>query len=107
MVYRKRNAHEFAYPMRIAEAMVMDRSTLGHNLGPLVRERLIELVNHKEDGRSRLVILTAAGRSKISRAKGQWKKAQAQFEAARGVQPATELRNTLLEVAAIDFSSTF
>jgi DNA-binding MarR family transcriptional regulator len=91
----------------LADAMVMDRSTLGHNLRPLERERLVELASHKGDGRSRLVLLTATGHSKYVEAKGPWKKAQARFEAAYGVQPAAELRSTLLEVATLDYSASF
>jgi DNA-binding MarR family transcriptional regulator len=45
----------------LAQAMVMDRSTLGHNLRPLERDRLTELTASEGDRRSRRVRLTPAG----------------------------------------------
>jgi DNA-binding transcriptional ArsR family regulator len=48
----------------LAEVMVMDRSTLGHNLRPLERDHLVELGTNASDRRSRLVFLTGRGRRK-------------------------------------------
>ena len=47
----------------LASAMVMDRSTLGHNLRPLERDDLVVLRQARHDGRKRYVELTAKGRS--------------------------------------------
>jgi len=41
----------------LAGAMVMDRSGLGHTLGPLERDGLITLAVHSEDARARNVVL--------------------------------------------------
>src|SRR4051812_22208923 len=46
----------------LAEAMVMDRTTLGHNLRPLQARGLVRLVAGK-DRRSRHVSLTGKGRA--------------------------------------------
>src|SRR6266446_3381107 len=51
----------------LAEVAVMDRSTLGHNLRPLVRDGLVKLVPANDDRRSRRIHLTAAGSERLSR----------------------------------------
>ena len=45
----------------LSEYLVMDRSTLGHNLRPLLRRGLVALQQDSDDGRSRRVILTVKG----------------------------------------------
>jgi DNA-binding MarR family transcriptional regulator len=48
-------------PMRIsrlAEILSMDRTTLGHNLRPLERDGLLEIVRSDEDRRARLASLS-------------------------------------------------
>src|SRR3984885_6420600 len=46
----------------LATAMVMDRSTLGHNLKPLERDDLVVLRLSSDDRRKRYVELTTKGR---------------------------------------------
>src|SRR5260370_41498578 len=46
----------------LSEALVMDQSTIGQNLRPLGRERLISLVQDEADRRPRPVKVTKAGR---------------------------------------------
>jgi DNA-binding MarR family transcriptional regulator len=43
----------------LASALAMDRSTLGHNLRPLERDRLIALQEGDEDRRQRHAVLTS------------------------------------------------
>ena len=45
----------------LSEALVMDQSTIGQNLRPLGRERLISLVQDEADRRSRRVKITRPG----------------------------------------------
>ena len=45
----------------IADSMVMDRTTTGRAIKPLERDRLVR-IGAGEDGRKRVVSLTAAGR---------------------------------------------
>jgi DNA-binding MarR family transcriptional regulator len=52
----------------LAEAMVMDRSTLGHNLRPLERDGLVALAESDADRRWKHVTLTGKGRAKYGRA---------------------------------------
>jgi DNA-binding MarR family transcriptional regulator len=59
----------------LAERMAMDRTTLSRNLKPLVRNGLLE-VRPGEDGRTRLVWITAAGEQALEEAYPLWQQAQ-------------------------------
>jgi DNA-binding MarR family transcriptional regulator len=86
----------------LAEAMVMDRTTLGRNILPLEREGLIAVAQSDTDRRSKQLTLTAAGRERMQRALDGWREAQAQFEHAFGAKRASDLRAILHDVAAAD-----
>lgn len=75
----------------IAEALVMDRTTTGRAIRPLERDGLLK-TGAAEDGRKRVVSLTAAGRRRAGEAKRAWQQAQADFEDAFGAKAAKELR---------------
>jgi len=62
-------------PGELAAAMTMDASTLTRNLKPMVVSGWLEL-SAGEDGRSRLVHITPAGRDKRTEAQRHWKAAQ-------------------------------
>ena len=62
----------------LATAMVMDRSTLGHNLKPLERRGLVEIVIDEHDRRGRRLKLTRAGRARLAKALPVWDGEQAQ-----------------------------
>lgn len=87
----------------LAEKMVMDRATLGHNVRPLEARGLIALTVGA-DRRSRLVALTDTGRSVLRDARGLWREAQRSFERSFGSQEATELRAALGRVAALEYA---
>ena len=87
----------------LAEVMVMDRSTLGHNLRPLEKQGFIRLAASKEDARSRHILLTRKGRSKLEEARGLWRKMQTRFESSFGAGPTTILRGSLLSLATTEF----
>jgi DNA-binding MarR family transcriptional regulator len=84
----------------LAEALVLDQSTLGQNLRPLERDGLISLGLDPTDGRRRRVTLTANGRLAFEAARPLWQAAQARFENSFGAQEAAELRATLLKIAS-------
>ena len=65
-------------PGELAAAMEMDASTLTRNLQPLLKQGWIE-VGPGDDGRSRLVRVTEAGRAKRAEAQREWKRAQLAF----------------------------
>jgi DNA-binding MarR family transcriptional regulator len=83
----------------LATAMVMDRSTLGHNLKPLERDDLVVLRLCGDDRRKRYVELTKKGRSMLQRARRLWRHAEARFESIFGKEAAAELRAVLLNIA--------
>jgi DNA-binding MarR family transcriptional regulator len=64
---------------KIAEALVMDRTTLTRNLMPLVREGLVK-EGRAADKRVRAYALTAQGKQVLERALPGWRKAQAELK---------------------------
>jgi DNA-binding MarR family transcriptional regulator len=83
----------------LAEALVMDQSTVGQNLRPLERDGLVSLEQDAADRRRRHVKLTREGVSQIAVARPLWLEAQSRFEDRIGEQAATDLRAALLEIA--------
>ncbi len=88
----------------LAEKMVMDRATLGHNVRPLQARGLIALTVGA-DRRSRLVELTDTGQSVLQDARGLWRDAQRSFERSFGSQEAAELRTALGRVATMQYAA--
>ena len=88
----------------LAERMVMDRATLGHNLRPLEAQGLVTM-RRGEDRRSRVVALTEAGARRLGEARPAWREAQKTFESAFGVDDAAALRATMVRLARLDFSA--
>jgi len=88
----------------LAEAMVMDRATLGHNIRPLVARGLVRMAVGR-DRRSREVSATAAGRDALALGRPLWRHAQAIFEGGIGPRDAAALRSLLHRVAATAFEA--
>jgi len=63
---------------RLADALVMDRTTLTRNLEPLIRRKLIRTEQEK-DQRVRKIGLTKAGRRVFEKALPQWEQMQLQI----------------------------
>lgn len=85
----------------LAEALVMDRSTLGHNLRPLQKAGLVELVPGASDRRKRTVRLTASGRHHLENGYRIWKEAQAKFHSAFGTAEAARMREMMKRVTEL------
>jgi DNA-binding MarR family transcriptional regulator len=83
----------------LADALVLDRSALGHNLKPLERDGLIGQQESPQDRRRRLIVITAQGEKVFREAAQLWGVAQQQFLDVFGAQPATQLNDTLLRIA--------
>jgi DNA-binding MarR family transcriptional regulator len=81
----------------IAESLVMDRTTTGRAIRPLERDGLVR-IGTAEDGRKRMVNLTAAGRKRAQDAQDAWRQAQAQFERSVGPEAAKNLRAAMADV---------
>lgn len=69
----------------LAEATVMDRTTLARNLDVLVGQRLVR-IRPGADGRVREVSLTRAARKRLAAALPLWEKAQAQIAERLGAE---------------------
>ena len=63
---------------RLAEAMVMDRTTLTRNLRPLDKQGLVAVAPGR-DRRTRRVRLTARGRTRFTQAFPLWQRVQARM----------------------------
>ena len=90
----------------LAGAMVMDRSTLGHNLRPLQRDRLVVVRRAAGDRRKRHVELTPQGKLALRHARTLWRKAESRFEKALGKRPAAQLRAVLHRLATNEFGGS-
>ncbi len=85
---------------RMADAMVMDRTTLTRNLKPLEKRGLIR-VEPGADQRERIVALTAAGRTALAGAHPLWLEAQDHMVDGLGNDAWTGLLDTLGRAVAV------
>ncbi len=90
----------------LADLLVMDRTTLTHNLRPLQQQGLLKLEVGDEDRRQRRVVLTAAGSKARESARELWKVAQARFDQKVGAEHARTLRAALVALAHTDLGAT-
>jgi DNA-binding MarR family transcriptional regulator len=90
----------------LAKVMVMDRTTLGRNILPLERERLITIGPGTSDRRAKVLRLTSTGEKRLQPARSAWSKAQADFEGAFGPERALHLRSLLSAVVASEFGAS-
>jgi DNA-binding MarR family transcriptional regulator len=92
----------FAGPPTLAElasALVSDRSAVGHNLRPLIRDGYLALEPGAEDRRERRIVLTLQGEFKHREARALWQAVQDEFLAVYGKDQSESLRAALLDVA--------
>jgi DNA-binding MarR family transcriptional regulator len=90
-------------PLTISELageMAMDRTTLGRNILPLQRDRLLRIEPAAFDRRMKVLRLTKAGEKRLEAARREWSAAQARFEKVFGAERAAELRALLRAVVA-------
>jgi DNA-binding MarR family transcriptional regulator len=83
-------------PGDLAAAMKMEPSTLTRNLKPLVTAGWVTL-EAGDDGRSRSVTITEAGRAKRTEAQRRWKVAQLSLNQTLGVQRVAALHVLIRE----------
>ena len=88
----------------LADLLVMDRTTLTHNLRPLQQQGFVTL-QVGEDRRQRRVVLTTAGENARTAARELWKVAQERFDRRVGADKARDLRTALHAIAHTDLSS--
>ena len=82
----------------LAESLVMDRTTLNHNLQPLQREGLVAVAVDDRDRRVRRLTLTPHGERTLAAARVVWRRAQRRFHERVGADESAELRQRLQRV---------
>jgi DNA-binding MarR family transcriptional regulator len=85
---------------RLAEALVMDRTSLYRALAPLERQGWIEIACAPQ-GRARIASLTEAGRGAMEGATAPWKAAQERLIGAMGADEWTALETLLRGVVDV------
>jgi len=86
----------------LADAMVMDRTTLGRNIKPLEREGLVAIGEEQSDRRRKVLHVTTDGGKRLRAADKAWGEAQEKFERAFGKTKANTLREMLRAVTDCD-----
>lgn len=89
---------------KLAEALVMDRTTLTRNLKPMQREGWVKVAPGREDKRSREVSLTKTGLNQLERAVPLWQEAQLRVTQALGDSRLERMLQDL--TAAVDVAVT-
>ena len=84
----------------LAAEMVMDRTTLGRTIQPLVRQGLVAIVRGPTDRRSKELHLTDAGADRLRDAVKLWIRAQDRFAEIFGSERTAELRALMHAVSA-------
>lgn len=85
---------------QLAEAMVMDRTTLTRNLKPLERRQLIH-IGQEKDQRVRKIGITPAGKQIFEDALPLWQEVQKQIAQGLGQQRWSDFMNDLSETITI------
>lgn len=91
----------------LAGSLVLDRSALAHNLKPLERDGLVQVVVDQNDHRTRLAVLTNSGRAKLAESMPRWERAQECFETLFGGKKAKALRASLEFLASAESAQAF
>lgn len=84
---------------QLADALVMDRTTLTRNIKPLMEKGLIG-VAHEKDQRVRMIILTGDGERIFNDALPLWKQVQSQFVDDLGLDRWSSLLDDLVATVA-------
>lgn len=84
----------------LAQALVMERTTLTSDLKPLVAQGFVE-INPGQDRRTRVVRITERGRTAIEQAMPLWRQAQEQIVGGFGGERLNALLGELREVVSL------
>ena len=86
----------------LADAMVMERTTLVRALKPLQRDGLVTAAQQDASTRAVALSLSDAGKKTLGEASLRWRDAQREFEDKFGRERAGELRKSLLELTSAE-----
>jgi DNA-binding MarR family transcriptional regulator len=90
----------------LAEALAMDRTTLGRTIQPLERSGLVAVRQGPTDRRSKELNVTDKGAARIKDATHAWAEAQSRFESVFGAEQSSDLRALLRAVTATELGPT-
>jgi DNA-binding MarR family transcriptional regulator len=88
----------------LATAMVMERDGLGHNAGPLDRDRLMRIESRVRP--TRVIGMTETGRQRVAEAKPLWRRVQSQFATAFEIAEIEGPRALLTTAVAANYGDT-
>jgi DNA-binding MarR family transcriptional regulator len=91
----------------LGNSLLMDLSATRHSLGPLIRDRFVQLRVDPKDRRVKRATLTPTGVTKFKEANRLWRKAQDRFERALGSARAAKLRSELRYLTSEEFEKAF
>lgn len=89
----------------VAGVLAMDRTTLTANLKPLERRGLLKVAVGRDDKRSRLLVLTIAGKRLLAKAVPIWRHAHNDVERRFSKSDRDAMRARLLALSGIDNST--
>jgi DNA-binding MarR family transcriptional regulator len=84
---------------RVADDLVMDRTSLYRTVAPLLREGWLRCASSDDDARAKCLVITPLGRRRIACAAKEWDAAQARVVAHLGRRRLGRLSTSLLEIA--------
>jgi len=92
--------HDSLAVTRLANLLVMDRTTLTKNLKPLQKRGLVRTLTGP-DRRKTLLRITPEGEALVARAHPYWRKAQMQIVEGLGAEPWEQMRKRLGHVVKV------
>ncbi len=85
----------------IADALIMDRTTLTRNVRPLEKAGLVRVARSPDDARSRIVVLTHAGERTIGKMPHVWGNAMDRLQESLGTTNVRSLRKQLADFVGL------
>jgi DNA-binding MarR family transcriptional regulator len=85
----------------LAEALVMDRTTLTRSIRPLEKDGLLRVARSPRDARARVVLLTRSGEEALEAAFPLWERAMKRVRATLGAARVAGLHTELDRVIAM------
>jgi DNA-binding MarR family transcriptional regulator len=86
---------------KLAQAVLMDRTTLTRSIRPLERAGLLRVARSPEDARTKIVVITRAGERMIESTFPVWERVLQQIQKTLGAEVLTELHARLDQVIAL------
>jgi DNA-binding MarR family transcriptional regulator len=86
---------------KLAQALLMDRTTLTRSIRPLKRAGLLRVARSPEDARTKIVVITRSGERMIETIFPVWKRVLQQIKKSLGAEMLTDLHARLDRVIAL------